>query len=146
LTNHGQHVHSIDLEGVFEALQSTATIQQLPFDMLQGPSSLKFSKLQLQMLPGDGLEGVFGAELPLKQLELRSCTFLKADGLAAALLQLPKLQHLSLVWNSTAEGDYRSSACSTETCSALQGLQHLTYLELTDGWLEDEHQPWHLRG
>jgi hypothetical protein len=146
LSNHGQHVHSIDLEGVFGALQRTASLRQLPHGQLQGLSSLKFSKLQLQLLPGDGLEGVFGDALPLKQLKLRSCTFSEDDGLAAALLLLPDLQHLSLVWNSTAEGGYRSSACSTATCSALQGLQHLTYLELADGWLEDEDRPWHLQG
>jgi hypothetical protein len=139
LRNHGQHVHSIDLKG---AVCHTVSLQELPHAKLQGLSSLKLCNLDLQLQPGDGFQGVLGAVMPLKRLRFAWCTLHAPrpgqDGLAAALLLLPDLQHLSL------DGSGRAKS-SLGTCNALQELQQLTYLELSHGWVRDQHGPWQLQ-
>jgi hypothetical protein len=103
LTNHGQQITSLDLQGPCRERGegNTLTLLQLPNNTLQGLSSLRFSDLRLQLQPGDAsgvaFQGVLSAGAPLKQLQLCGCTLLDGeDGLAEALLQLPELQHLSL--------------------------------------------------
>jgi hypothetical protein len=67
-------------------------------------SSLEFSYLDLQLLPGSGYHSVLGAAAAptLKQLRLDRCTLAKSSrtsktqGLAAALALLPELEHLAL--------------------------------------------------
>ena len=126
MTNHGQHVSSIDIDG----LRGAVLLQELPHTKLQGLSSLNLSRLYLQLQQRHNNLGVLGhgqpdLQLHLTQLQLHSCKLADEYQLAAALLQLPKLQHLSLVWDDDAALDGSFSS------SALQGLQQLTYLELT---------------
>jgi hypothetical protein len=108
LKKFGQHVSSIDLEGVRSDDQQswdmvTVTIRQpLAAHNNQHNSnleSLKLTSLHLQLQPGWGLLGLFGAgPPPLKQLRLQHCTLLDGrSGLAGALLQLPELQHLCIM-------------------------------------------------
>jgi hypothetical protein len=83
---------------------------------------------------------VLGAALPIRKLELHSCTLLDGEeGLVAALALLPKLEHLSPVGNSSCKGVSFPS-------DILQELQHLTYLETTSGWLQDADGLWQLQG
>ena len=60
--------------------------------------SLQLEGMRLQLQPGlGGTQGVLRAGFPLTRLELSNCTLLDgAQGLAAALMQLPDLQHLSV--------------------------------------------------
>ncbi len=60
----------------------------------------------LQLQPGDGFEGLFGAAArvaALKQLRLKRCELLgQGEGLEEALSQLPVgLEHLSIHWLGT---------------------------------------------
>ena len=102
LGRHGQHVHSVALGS--DPSMSTTLGQLPPCCQL---NSLQLHSLGLQLLPGGDFQGVLGpaAELSaLKQLRLDSCkllddmndsSFLPLRGsLAAALKQLPGLQHL----------------------------------------------------
>jgi hypothetical protein len=99
-------------------------LRQLPDHV--NPSSLKLSHLELQLQPGSGFQGVVRPGVPLMQLQLRHCELLDGDkGLAAALVLLPGLQHLSVSITRWAF----SGGFSFPTV-ALSALQQLTHLEL----------------
>jgi hypothetical protein len=94
--------------------------------MRQLPTNLQLTSLQLERLigqlqPGAGFQCVLRPGLPLKRLHIsRFCMLLdEADGLAAALHQLPMLDHLSI-----------SVSGSVVATAVLQELQQLTYLDL----------------
>jgi hypothetical protein len=80
--------------------------------------------------------------MPLLQLQLDHCELLGGEeGLAAALLLLPWLQHLSIT-ECTSDDD-----CDLVVSSeVVQGLHQLTYLELEYGMLHDERGLNHLSG
>jgi hypothetical protein len=99
-------------------------LRRLPHQDLQGLSSLHFSELCVQLQPADGLSGVVTTSAQVKQLKLHRCHLLDGvKGLAAALVLLPKLQHLSLVHN------YQPMPITSLPSNALPALQQLTYLE-----------------
>jgi hypothetical protein len=93
LAKHGQHVRSLALHGLYPAMQ----LLELP-PSLTKLSSLQLEHMTLQLQPGlAGTQGVLRAGLPLTRLELSECGLLDgAQGLEAALAQLPDLQHLSI--------------------------------------------------
>jgi hypothetical protein len=127
-TKHGQHIGGIQLAGEAER---RITLRQLPRQNLQGLSRLHFSELRLQLRPTDGLSGVVGTTAPVKQLKLDRCRLLDGqEGLVAALVLLPELQHLSLVHNDQQGGPMPLPS------AALQALRQLTYLELAGGKLQ----------
>ena len=70
LAKYGTHIDSISLEG-----EDGPEVRQLP-QSLTKLSSLAFDNSLVQMLPGDGYQGVLGAAaaapLPLKQLRLNN--------------------------------------------------------------------------
>jgi hypothetical protein len=133
LSKHSHHIDSVEFKGDGDY---RAPLRQLP-QILQ-LSSLQLSDLEVQLLPCDGFYGVLPAtaqQAALKQLRLDSCMLLGTDagaGLAAAracsaLAVLPAgLEHLSI----------RNLRCNGEMVqfptAALQQLQQLSYLELTD--------------
>jgi hypothetical protein len=127
LSNHGQHVSSIDLEG-----SDINPICQLDYRKLQGLSSLKCSRVSLQLRPVQGVQGALGALVPLKQLQLDRCKLLDGElGLAAALSLLPELQHLSLTSNTSGNG-----SAPRVVASIMQQLQQLTCLEVVGGHVQ----------
>jgi hypothetical protein len=129
LNAHGQHVGSLDLAAANWVAK--VTLRQLPYHMLQGLTSLKFSSVTLQLQPGGGFQGVLGPGVPLLQLDLECCTLLDgADGLASAMLQLPDLQHLKFLHNMTPPANHITRDTIRFPSSILQGLQQLTYLDL----------------
>ena len=126
LDRHGSHVNSLNLR---RPLQQRLTILQLPPSLQL--HSLQLSGWRLQLLPGNGFQGVLGAAVAakppcLKHLQLYNCALLDgAKGLAAALLQLPALEHFSLeslphVLDSVVHLPFQ----------VLQQLQRLTHLTL----------------
>lgn len=79
----------------FPALLLPALALLLPTSLVQ-LSTLQLSGLALQLQPSDNFQGVVWAGMPLKQLQLFDCKLLDGEeGLAAALLLLPRLEHLS---------------------------------------------------
>jgi hypothetical protein len=122
LRKHGQRCGSITLME-YNADGDTVSLRQLvPSFHL---TSLHLERLNVQLWPGNGFEGVLGpAGLPLKQLHLEHCTLLDgAEGFAAVLPQLPGLEHLT-VHQSFFRNMY------TTSIGVLQQLQQLTHLEL----------------
>lgn len=106
LQQHSQRVDSMTLLGEAEAYG-----RPLPVTVVQLPPGLQLSSLQLlgvkvQLQPGGGFRGLLGAAAgtrSLKQLQLTRCRLVDGQaGLAAALAQLPTLEHLSLVQPSSA--------------------------------------------
>jgi hypothetical protein len=128
---HGQHIDSINLQGDKD---STLTLCQLP-DMTQ-LSSLQLHGLKVQLPRGDDQQGVLAAAAPLKQLQLSNCLLLGGERrLAAALAQLPNLEHLGIKDTSyyyDPPAASRTLAPTYTLASVLQQLQCLTYLELDD--------------
>jgi hypothetical protein len=122
LTHHGQHIDSIDLDG----LHNSAFLEQLPHRKLQGLSSLICNRMRLLVQPWVGFQHESGGMAPLKKLQLDHCTLHgRQEGLAEALSLLPELQHLSFVGNS-----FDGPGFAPFPCSALPLLQEVTYLEL----------------
>ena len=141
LKKFGQHVSSIDLEGVRSDDQQswdmvTVTIRQTlaPHNNQHNSNleRLNLTRLHLQLQPGWGLLGLFGAgPPPLKQLRLQHCTLLDGGaGLAAALWQLPELQHLCVMPTMMEDEKAPYGRAMEFPCYALPALQHLTYLEI----------------
>jgi hypothetical protein len=129
LNRHGGHVNSLQLS---VSPEDELTLHELPPTLQL--HSLELEGCSLQLLPDKGFQGVLGAAVaagapPLKQLQLGLCTLLdEAEGLAAALLQLPALEHLCLRCNINPAGvDHDWLTFPT---GVLQQLQQLTYLEL----------------
>jgi hypothetical protein len=132
LTNHGQHISNLHIDG--GSYCGHVHLHQLPHTKLQGTSSLSFNGLHLQLQPRGGFQGVVGAGVPLKQLQIHRCKLLdRTEGLVATLALLPELQHPSLVWTSSGTSGFVGLPIST-----LQALQQLTYLELVGGRLQDK--------
>jgi hypothetical protein len=126
LDRHGSHVNSLNLR---RPLQERLTLHQLPLSLQL--HSLQLSGWRLQLLPGNGFQGVLGPAAaerapPLKHLDLYNCALLDgAEGLAAALLQLPALEHFSLECLShVPDSEVRLPL------GVLQQLQQLTHLTL----------------
>jgi hypothetical protein len=142
LSAHGQHIGSLDLEdphGVLD-FQQLGAAEQLPHEKLKGLSNLRLKGFPLQLQTWGGFQGVLGATVPIRKLELHSCTLQDGEGgLVAALVMLPELRHLGLVGNSSLKGVSFPS-------NILQTLQHLTYLETASGWLQDAGGMWPLQG
>jgi hypothetical protein len=105
-------------------------------------NSLQLSKFQLLLQPGEqlsGFEGVLKSGQPLKQLQLTDCKLLDGiDRLAAALEELPSLEHLSIRRVCFSREYYVWPACLH--MDVLQQLTHLTYLELDSIRLEHSEQ------
>jgi hypothetical protein len=144
LAAYGQHIRSIGLASghhkFFDDPRSVK-LHQLPYSQLQELTGLKLEGLSVQLQPGWGFQGVLGVAVStcLRKLQLHSCTLRDGEeGLVAALALLPKLEHLSLVGISSLKGVSFPS-------NVLQTLQHLTYLETTSGWLQDEDGIWPLQ-
>ena len=144
LSNHGQHVDSIDLKGEGDRLWETVRLRQLPHNNLQKLSSLKISRWRLQLQPRRKHQGVLWGGAPLTQLRLDNCLLLDkepvGERLAAALSLLPDLQHLCFarIWRSDMRG-----LCFPS--SVLQQLQQLTYLELARNQLQNTDDMQHLQ-
>lgn len=128
LCKRGQHVNNIILSGPHG--EHTLTIRQFPPNLKLQTLNLKQLRLQLQ--PGVASQGVLRRAVApaLKQLCLERCMLLDGDeGLAAALVQLTGLEHLSLVNVSLSAWDQAWDAVQLHA-GVVQGLQALTYLEL----------------
>jgi hypothetical protein len=126
LGKHGQHVSSIKVHGMWHS----TVLRQLTPNLKV--TSLDFYGFNLQLGPGNGLQGVLGCVgASLKQLLLLSCTLLDGEqGLAAALSLLPGLEHLNVSSRYSMGVQHRFPA------AVLQHLQQLTYLELSCGLLQ----------
>lgn len=136
LEKYGQHMSSVNLQvpadtsgPVGSGPRPRATLRQLPPGLQL--RRMHHDGFVLQLLPGNGFQGVLGAAVAakppcLKHLQLYNCALLDgAKGLAAALLQLPALEHFSLeslphVLDSVVHLPFQ----------VLQQLQRLTHLTL----------------
>jgi hypothetical protein len=121
LAKHGQHVRSLALRASSDGVQ----LPDLPASLTK-LDSLQLESMVLQLQPGrGGTQGVLRAEFPPTRLELSNCTMLDgAQGLAAALVQLPDLQHLSVA------SVYGESGTLTFPTAVLSHLTKLTSLKL----------------
>lgn len=127
LGKHGQHVGSMLLQGRDPSFVGTFGDKPAKTLQLQHlPASLQLTSLQVKMFdvqlqPGNGLQGVLRPGMPVKQLRLGWCCTLldEQHGLAAALHGLPCLEHFSV-----------SLSSHTVATDVLSELQHLTYLDL----------------
>ena len=155
ITNHEQHVSSLDLQGDNQGTQSIVSLHQLAIHRgIQRLTSLSISSCHvgwpgwLQLLPYSPAHGA-PIEVHLKQLRLHNCALLDPLGLGAALSVLPGLQHLSFVWNreqtQPAPGVGNGILCPFPS-SVLQQLQQLTYLELGEILLLEDDEMRHLQG
>lgn len=93
----------------------------------------------MQQQPGWGRQGVLHAGTPTRSLFFQACElFYDESHLAAALLALPQLQHLSITGRSrmSSYGAFVDGAIMLDSNelvfpgAALQGLRQLTCLEL----------------
>jgi hypothetical protein len=124
LEKHGQHVCSLDL---CEPCRGNAQLEELP-PSLTKLDSLQLKGIVLQLQPDGDAQGVLRAVFPLTRLEISSCSLLDgAQGLAAALAQLPDLQHLSV--DDVRDEDGRAVHVRT---AVLTQLTKLTSLKLGD--------------
>jgi hypothetical protein len=92
LSKHGQHVRSLALHG-----QQRWDVQRLELPLsLTKLEGLLLEGMRLHLQPGSGgTQGVLRAGLHLTRLELSDCMLLDGvEALAAALMQLPDLEHL----------------------------------------------------
>jgi hypothetical protein len=83
LRDHGQHVSSIDLQGVLSSYDwnapqtsLTVTLHDLPYNKLQKLQNLELQNLGLQLQPGSGFPGVLQAKATLERLRLDDCMLL----------------------------------------------------------------------
>jgi hypothetical protein len=115
LAKHGQHVRSLDLSASDQDVQ----LVELPLSLTK-LDSLQLSSLSLELQPY-----VLRDEFSLTRLELIECTLLDgAQRRAAALMQLPDLQHLSF------ERVYDKHRRATFPTAVLSHLTKLTSLKL----------------
>jgi hypothetical protein len=138
LDRHGSHVNRLKLSQPEVWWQGKRpTLRHLPSTLQL--HSLELVKWFLQLLPGNGTEGVLGAALaagapPLKRLHLDRCKLLDGlEVLEAALLRLPALEHLCLRGSVAVVELQQGFKQPTELLfptAVLQQLQQLTYLEL----------------
>jgi hypothetical protein len=149
LWRHGQKVDSITFQGD-EDWNDEVKLCQLPQMVQLSSLCLKWMKVQLH--PMKGCLGVLAGTPPLKQLRLANCALIDDEqGLAAALVQLPQLEHMSLKDTSCGHPSSISrrgfgkiflssrdpTLWSPRLDSALQHLQHLTYLEPVSIQIQD---------
>lgn len=113
------------------------------------PRSLQLTGFQIQLQPGKSCPGVLGpaAWTVLQQLRLADCVVLDGQaGLAAALMRLPALEHLSLVRPRVYQSAFvnRTHKLTVMTAGVLPQLQHRTYLELdsVDSMHAESWQPY----
>jgi hypothetical protein len=128
LAKHGQHVRSLDLHGRGYDRWAASVDLQLPElpPSLTKLDSLQMEGMALQLQPGLG--GVLRAGLPLTRLELSRCTLRgQVQELAAALAQLPDLQHLSVcdLLEETTAGVATMHIFPTDVLSQLTKLTSL---------------------
>jgi hypothetical protein len=137
LSKYGQHVSSIDLPtGMGPVGGVRSSLVQLSHKVRR-LERLTASHLSLQLQPGRGHRGVLRAEMPLQQLCLDRCDLVDGhEGLAAAWLLLPKLQHLSIKQCYDVSGGTIKPWVVVRS-DAVYSLQQLTYLELADCTLQD---------
>jgi hypothetical protein len=84
LCNHGQHINNVKIE-VPDDESNDLKLCDLPHSKVLGLSSLSLLGLSVQLQPGGGFQGVVGAGIPLKKLQLHGCKLLDySTGLAAA--------------------------------------------------------------
>jgi hypothetical protein len=119
LTKHSCHVDSLRIRDMFGRTLSLHLPPNLQL------SSLQLGDCQLELQPGYGPQGVLGFTA-LKKLELkcRLSDVEPAEALAAALSQLPDLDHLSIRFGVIG--------MQQVPLGMLLPLQQLTYLELVD--------------
>ena len=126
LHDQGKHVDSISLAS--QSKVPTVGLCFLP-NRLQRLSSLTCERLYVQLLhcAAYPFQGVLGgaAAAALKQLRLKDCELEAAGSLAAALAQLPDLQHLSIDHVNPYDSEIE-----------VQMLQKLTCLELAASSLQ----------
>jgi hypothetical protein len=132
LAQHGQHVDSLALQ---EDQKWAKPVFHLQLPAKVQPGSLQLPGFQIQLQPGKTCRGVLGpaAWKVLQQLRIADCVVLDGQaGLAAALMQLPALEHLSLVRPRVFQSAFvdRTHKLTVMTAGVLPQLQHLTYLEL----------------
>lgn len=127
-TEHGQHIESINLRAPWSpGAEPTSNLWQLPTGLQLG--SLELSALAVQLQPRDGFQGVLRPGVPFKNLCLTHCTLLDGTvGLAAALLSLPGLQHLSIEADANTDSNLLTDGAFP--AGVLSSLQHLSYLKL----------------
>jgi hypothetical protein len=120
LAKHGQFMSSLDLRASSDDM---LLLRELP------PSLTKLDSLCLSSLDLSGTQGVLRAGFPLTRMELSSCRLLDgAQGLSAALIQLPDLQHLSVCEPGCTGGVLVTaqalalSTASQLTCLLLSGM------------------------
>ena len=125
LRKHGQHVDSVALTATAEgfSLCQLGPILQL--------TSLELKRLNLQLQPGNGFEGVLGhVGPPLKRLQLEYCPLLDGEdssrALSAALPQMRGLQHLSI-----RQRFWRREYNCIISAGVLQQWHQLTHLNLS---------------
>ena len=136
-SNPSQHIRSLSFSGAKRShdcddrddwdfhIEPVVTLRQLPC----GLSNLELHRLGQQLQPHRPRKGVDSAAARprLKQLRLKDCKLLGgAKGLAAALSNLPELEHLKVDTLRTGNRSYGFFF----TTSTLTQLQQLTYLEL----------------
>jgi hypothetical protein len=127
-TQHGQHIDSINLRAPWSpGAEPTFNLCQLPPGLQLG--SLELSALVVQLQPRNGFQGVLRPGVPFKKLCLTHCTLLDGTaGLAAALLSLPGLQHLSI--EADVDADSNVLTAGAFPAAVLSSLQQLTYLNI----------------
>jgi hypothetical protein len=97
LDRHGRHVDSLDLLEDSGVESTGVCLRQLPSNLQL--SDLLLLGMELQLQPGNGVQGVLGAvgSATLKKLRLANCKLLDGgEGLAAALSQMPGREHLGV--------------------------------------------------
>lgn len=124
LSNHGRHITSID---ILCSVDSPAHMVKLPAGLQL--RSLCLQGMTLQLHKGADGRGLVQAGAALTQLLLRDCHLLGISParFKASLLQLPKLQHLTL--DNLRPANKCVLLCLHELLQH-PALQELTYLEL----------------
>lgn len=131
---HSGHISSIDIDNAYNYSKQDERvdfyIHELPTGLAQ-LSSLRLTSVGVQLCPRRGMRGVLEALTSLTQLQLVRCTLLERPGcLAAALQQLPKLQHLKLLNKRNRRALHANNSHSAFLHGAPQ-LPALTHLHLS---------------
>jgi hypothetical protein len=136
LSKHGQHLDSVSLEDRDGYLP--CPFLRLPTEL---PTQLRSLQLNNMLLLGSGLLHMLGPTLTQLRLDSSSlCDDAAAEALAAAVSQLPNLQHLSL--RSLRTGNICKESY-TLPMGVLKQMQQLTYLELEDIGIEGRDKDRH---
>jgi hypothetical protein len=165
LAKYGQRISSVALSGAdYFRAETPAILNQLPHDKLQKLESLALEELILQLQPRRGYKGVLQAGASLKKVQIHECQLLSSLApddeekvLAAALLLLPQLEHLSINHLCTASqgaygtfgaysvfGGFGFGASFKFPGDVIKAMRQLTHLELSNCGLQNGMQ--HLKG